>query len=477
MEYNTDEREVDFGDLLFELLMHWRGIIISTLVAAMLTAGYSFLSSKMSADQVRRQQEMLAERIEQIQRDGTSFAEMIDEEMTEAEKLEVKKLCFYEKLYEEKQRYYADSCLMKSDANSMYEVTLTYTVNAVNRTTACDIQQMYGKTIVTSELYQQLSEASGVPYSTIGELIEVGADTPDIGSKIFTVTLTAPSQEMADALTEVTQQYMKNMQKQLRGDGVEHTLQESCDVRGPVILDWLIEQQETVQESILTYEDTIASLRDSLSTKGEVWDYYITQGGVSEPVPKVKVSLKITLIGAVVGIILYAAWFCLQYLMDSTLKRSDDLDQLYGLSMLGRVTLSKESNQLPFHKVDDFILSVRDRNKKLLTEAQAAELAYTQTALIAKKADVHQICMMGACLKDGTLRFCEELKAKLEQDGFQISIMTDVLYNAKSAEKLGDTEAVVFVETVSVTRYEQMGEELAILKRLGIPALGCITVE
>ena len=56
MEYNTDEREIDFGDLLFELLMHWRGIIISTLVAAMLAAGYSFLSSKMSADQVRRQQ-------------------------------------------------------------------------------------------------------------------------------------------------------------------------------------------------------------------------------------------------------------------------------------------------------------------------------------------------------------------------------------------------------------------------------------
>lgn len=477
MEYNTDEREVDFGDLLFELLMHWRGMIISMLVAAILAAGYSLLSSKMSADQVRRQQEMLAERIEQIQQDGTSFAEMIDEEMTDAEKLEVKKLRVYEELHESKQQYYDDSCLMKSDANSMYEVTLTYTVDAVNRTTACDIQQMYGKTVETSELYQQLSEASGVPYSTVGELIEVGADTPDIGSKIFTVTLTAPSQEMVDALTKVTQQYMKNMQNQLRGDGYEHTLHESCDVRGPVVLDWLIEQQETVQESILTYEDTIASLRDSLGAKGEVWDYYIMQGGVSEPVPKVKVSLKITLIGAVAGIFLYAAWFCLQYLMDSTLKRSDDLNQLYGLSMLGRVTLSKESKKLPFHKVDTFILSVRDRNKKLLTEAQAAELAYTQTALIAKKADVHRICMMGACLKDETLRICEELKAKLERDGFQISIMSDVLYNAKSAEKLGEAEAAVFVETVADTRYEQMEEELSILKRLGIPALGCITVE
>ena len=147
MEYNTDEREVDFGDLLFELLMHWRGMIISMLVAAILAAGYSLLSSKMSADQVRRQQEMLAERIEQIQQDGTSFAEMIDEEMTDAEKLEVKKLRVYEELHESKQQYYDDSCLMKSDANSMYEVTLTYTVDAVNRTTACDIQQMYGKTV------------------------------------------------------------------------------------------------------------------------------------------------------------------------------------------------------------------------------------------------------------------------------------------------------------------------------------------
>ena len=127
--------------------------------------------------------------------------------------------------------------------------------------------------------------------------------------------------------------------------------------------------------------------------------------------------------------------------------------------------------------MDDFILSVRDRNKKLLSEAQAAELAYTQTALLAKKTDVHRICMVGACLKDETLRICEELKAKLELDGFQISILTDVLYNAQSAEKLGENEAAVFVETVAGTRYEQMDEELAILKRLGIPALGCITVE
>ena len=477
MEYNTDEREIDIGDLLFDLLMHWRGMVISTLVVAMLAAGYSFLSSKMSADQVRRQQEMLAERIEQLQQDGASFAEMIDEEMTDAEKLDVKKLRTYEELYERKQQYYDDSCLMKSDANAMYEVTLTYTVNAANRTAACDIQQMYGSTVVTAELYQQLSEASGVPYSTVGELIEVNAETPDIGSPNFTVTLTAPSQEMADALTKVTQQYMKDMQKRLRSNGYEHTLKESFDVRGPVVLDWLIEQQEAVQESILTYETTIASLRDSLSAKGEVWDYYITQGGVSEPVPKVKVSLKITLIGAVVGLFLYAALICVQYLMNNTLKRSDDLNQLYGLSTLGRVTLPKESKKLPFQQVDDFILSVRDRNKKLLSEAQAAELAYTQTALLAKKTDVHRICMVGACLKDETLRICEELKAKLERDGFQISILTDVLYNAQSAEKLGENEAAVFVETVAGTRYEQMDEELAILKRLGIPALGCITVE
>ena len=477
MDYNREEQEIDLIDLLFELLMHWRGMIVSMLVVAVLAAGYSFLSSKMSADHARQQQEMLSAQIEQIQQEGTSSAESVDEEMTESEKLEVQKLLVNEELYAKKREYYDNSYLLKCDANSMYQVTLTYTVNTTNRTTACDIQQIYSNTIESSALLQQLSDASGVPFTTIGELIEVSADNPDRGSKIFSVTLTAPSQEMADALLKVTRQYIINLQKKLRGDGYEHTLDEVCDSQGPVVLGWLVNLQESVQETILTYEDTIASLRDSLSAKGEVWDYYIRQGGVSEPVPKVKVSLKITLIGAVVGLFLYAALICVQYLMNSTLKRSDDLNQLYGLSMLGRVTLPKESKKLPFQQVDDFILSVRDRNKKLLTEAQAAELAYTQTALLAKKTDVHRICMVGACLKDETLRICEELKAKLERDGFQISILTDVLYNAQSAEKLGENEAAVFVETVAGTRYEQMDEELAILKRLGIPALGCITVE
>ena len=477
MDYNREEQEIDLIDLLFELLMHWRGMIVSMLVVAVLAAGYSFLSSKMSADHARQQQEMLSQQIEQIQQEGTSSAESVDEEMTESEKLEVQKLLIYEELYAKKQEYYDNSYLLKCDANSMYQVTLTYTVNTTNRTTACDIQQIYGNTIETSALLQQLSDASGVPFTTIGELIGVSADNPDRGSKIFSVTLTAPNQEMADALTKVTQQYIKNLQKQLRGDGYEHTLDEVCDSQGPVVLGWLVDQQESVQNSILSYESTIASLRDSLSSKSKIWDYYITQGGVSEPIPKVKISLKITLIGAILGIFLYAAVICVQYLMNSTLKRSDDLNQLYRLAALGQVTLPKEGKKLPFQQVDNFILSLRNRNKTLLTETQATELAYTQTALTAKKAGARRVCMVGACLKDETLRICEEIKAKLEQDGFQIEILPDVLYSAQSAEKLDDTEAAVFVETVAGTRYEQMDEELAILNRLGIPALGCITVE
>ena len=476
MDYNREEQEIDLIDLLFELLMHWRGMVISMLVVAVLAAGYSFLSSKMSADHARQQQEMLSQQIEQIQQEGTSSAESVDEDMKETEKLEAQKLLIYEELYAKKQEYYDNSYLLKCDANSMYQVTLTYTVNTTNRTTACDIQQIYGNTIETSALLQQLSDASGVPFTSIGEMVDVSADNPDRGSKIFSVTLTAPNQEMADALTKVTQQYIKNLQKQLRGDGYEHTLDEVCDSQGPVVLDWLVDQQESVQNSILSYESTIASLRDSLSSKSKIWDYYITQGGVSEP-PKVKISLKITLIGAILGIFLYAAVICVQYLMNSTLKRSDDLNQLYRLAALGRVTLPKEGKKLPFQQVDNFILSLRNRNKTLLTETQATELAYTQTALTAKKAGARRVCMVGACLKDETLRICEEIKAKLEQDGFQIEILPDVLYSAQSAEKLDDTEAAVFVETVAGTRYEQMDEELAILNRLGIPALGCITVE
>lgn len=476
MDYNREEQEIDLIDLLFELLMHWRGMIVSMLVVAVLAAGYSFLSSKMSADQARQQQEMLSQQIQQIQQEGTSSAESVDEDMKETEKLEAQKLLIYEELYAKKQEYYDNSYLLKCDANSMYQVTLTYTVNATNRTTACDIQQIYGRTIGTSALLQQLSDASGVLFASIGEMVDVSADNPDCGSKIFSVTLTASNQEMADTLTKVTQQYIKNLQKQLRGNGYEHTLDEMCDSKGPLVLEWLVDQQESVQNSILSYESTIASLRDSLSTRNKIWDYYITQGGVSEP-PKVKISLKITLIGAILGIFLYAAVICVQYLMNSTLKRSDDLNQLYRLAALGRVTLPKEGKKLPFQQVDNFILSLRNRNKTLMTETQATELAYTQTALTAKKAGARRVCMVGACLKDETLRICEEIKAKLEQDGFQIEILPDVLYSAQSAEKLDDTEAAVFVETVAGTRYEQMDEELAILNRLGIPALGCITVE
>ena len=36
MDYNREEQEIDLIDLLFELLMHWRGMVISMLVVAVL---------------------------------------------------------------------------------------------------------------------------------------------------------------------------------------------------------------------------------------------------------------------------------------------------------------------------------------------------------------------------------------------------------------------------------------------------------
>lgn len=472
MNYNKEEQEIDLIDLLFELLAHWRGLLISMLVVALMAAAYSYISSAQEANRATKQ----LQQIEQLQQDNSSD-ESISEQITETEKLDAQKLLIYESLYQAKKAYYENSFLMKCDSNAMYTVTLTYTVNASDRVTACDIQQLYGRTISNSELNGKLSEASGVHYEAVNELISVKADNPERGSIIFSVTLWAPDQEMADALTRVTRQYIEDRQKQLCIGGCEHTLTEVCDSQGPMVWRELLDSQESMQNDLIAYEAKIATLRDSLSSKNEVWNYYITQGGVSDPIPEVRVSIKITLLGAIIGLFLYAALICAKYIFTNTLKCSDSVYQQYQLSNLGTVRISKQVKKLPLHKVDEILFSLRDRNKRKLTDAEAVQLAGIQAAMVAKKAGVDRICVLGACLKEDTLRICEALKARLMQDNFQVIILPDVLYNAESAEKLSSVDAAVLVETVASTRYEELNSEMEILARLGIPVLGCVTLE
>lgn len=79
-------------------------------------------------------------------------------------------------------------------------------------------------------------------------------------------------------------------------------------------------------------------------------------------------------------------------------------------------------------------------------------------------------------MKNGSLKVCEQIKANLQKEGITVNILDNVIYDAEAMEKLDNASAAVLVENVSSTLYGEIAEEIALLKRQNIKALGGIIV-
>ena len=72
---------------------------------------------------------------------------------------------------------------------------------------------------------------------------------------------------------------------------------------------------------------------------------------------------------------------------------------------------------------------------------------------------------------------CEQIKGALREDNLQIHILNNILYDAQTMAQLEDAKCVVLVEKVGSTLYDEIAQELELLKRQEIAVLGGIVVE
>ena len=72
---------------------------------------------------------------------------------------------------------------------------------------------------------------------------------------------------------------------------------------------------------------------------------------------------------------------------------------------------------------------------------------------------------------------CESLKAALEEEQIRVTVLDNVLYDAEAMEKVDAMQGAVLVEKAGSTLYNEINDELALLKRQEILVLGGIIVE
>ena len=386
---------------------------------------------------------------------------------------------------------------MQLDPLDIVQTELVYRIQAEDEGLAQHLGTLYKNIVGGVGLYDWVEQQTGIDAAYAAELISVSTN-PEIfvrnganistGSDNLKVTVIQKDEETCGQLAAAVSSYMEQQQKNLVKELGNHELILLSETSGKIISTDMMARQIDYGNQVSNLRSGIASAKagftadqqkyyDLLTWEEETREAEMDQKDTTteeEPVlASPSVSKKYVLLGAVLFAFVYAGILFLIYIFNSKIRVSDELQSLYHIPLIGVVVKNSKKKFILDKWVDD----LRYYGKRKFDAKQSMELAFAAVKIVAVKNKLNTICLMGCNLEAGAGSVCENLKTALEKEGVNVTVLDNVLYNAESMEKVEAMTGVVLVEKAGSTLYNEVANELALLKRQDITVLGGIIVE
>lgn len=480
------EREISLADLVIEILLHWRGIIILMVIGGVLLGAFSYMRSSQSA----RAQEAEAEALRNQLDNAQAVKENLESRLTKAQMNNVKYALYFEEMSRARAAYAEQSVLMQIDPANMQRADITFLVSADDMESVYSIERVYEDMAESAELIGLMAEEAGLPASAIDEIytLERGYEGMMYGSDTFRISIIHDDEEMCRALGEKVIDYLENKQAELERSLGRHTITVLNQSVGTVGDAELLDRQkvqlneiysaQVLAENYKTYfsaeEQQYYDLLNSQEEMGGDSADAVDIAGIVNVTPA-RVSLKYVIAGMVLAAFAYAFVIFVRYVLNNKILITDSLQALYDIPQLGQIAEDTYGKKL-FGAIDKWILALRYWDQRKFTPEEALNLATVAVKMAAGQNSLESLCFIGCGLKAQVLEICQKMQAALGDEKIEVHILDNVLYNAESMEKLGDMKAVVLVEKAGSTMYTEIAQELELLKRQDIRVLGGIVV-
>ena len=535
------EREISLVDLIFDILLHWRTIVVAMLVGMLLLGSFSYVSSyrtskaqeaRVESAKQQLEQEMQAaleqsEAVDEANKEALKAAEQekldkiaqvskkwLEERLTDLQRYNVNYVFTYEELYREKVAYVEDSVLMQIDPNSVKRAEITFLVTSGNRERTYNLVKLYEDFVRSGELFALLADDVGISTSDVNEIVSLEKESYSLQDGVDTirVRINHYDEEVCEKLVQVIIDYMTAKCSELSNVIGNHEISILTQSLVTVSDTNIMSQQRSYFGDIATLESAIANYKSKFS---EIeWQYYdfLINGELTElSISKMStasisesktadtateeekgesltdiinkgvtvnpgVSVKHVVLGAILAAFIYVFVVFVLYVLNGKLRITDNLQTIYSIPQLAIISRSEENNKfLGF--VDEWIIALRDRNKRKFNRDEAIALAATTVKMSAEKDALRNIYLAGCDLNDQALSVCDQMKSILSNDGITVEILNNILYDAQNMSKLQDAQGVVLVEKAGSTLYTEIEQELELLKRQNIKVFGGIIVE
>lgn len=500
------EKEIRLKDLVIEILLHWRTIIVWMIIGAIIVGGYSYVASyKAQQAAIARNEEIKAEleaqekELEETEDEYTNkenkTLEYLISKLDAEQKGTVDNVLAYETYIKARNKYMQKSLLMYMDAMSIPQMELSFVVLADDVDKAHEIEQIY-EDMISGGLYQYIEEENEcVVMEQVAELIEITRTTESLlnGGSNFEVRVRAVSEQQCKAFAENVIEYLN-----LKHDSVQqimgnHTL-EVIKKDYSVVMDYSIQSSQiTSKHELVTWEKNVAEWKESFSEDDERYYNYLTSGkaviGDSnnavegdediyqyETVIPASISVKMLILGVGLFAFIFVCYVIVWYIFGNKLRAYDDMNHLFGVQQLGVVQCQGRKKKI-FDFVDQWIYKLRDWGKRKFSEKEALGLATVAVKIAAQKEEFQKVLCVGCDIKDGAAEVCSKIAGELKKDNIDAIVLNNILYNQESLGRLTEAKAAFLVETAGNTMYEEIVKELELLKRQGVTVLGILVVE
>lgn len=370
----------------------------------------------------------------------------------------------YHQLYEDEVARQKESIYMNMDPGAVYMANKSYYVAAQES----DLNRLglaIGSILQKQEVYDQVREKTGLTCSQryLSELmsvwfteteknaIQLSGDNSNDG-RIY-ISVSAPSEEIGEAILTVLDAQVQAVCAQVAQTAEGGMTYEAMTQTGRTGYDGgVVSARQNGTNQLASYLSTLSNIEKDLTDDDKAYYAQVYEGSWK---PENKAP-KWAMLGAVALFVLAGGWYVLMFLLDGSVKDTDELEDRYGLHLLARVEPEGAVKK-----------NLRGLDKLFAEKPLYNDGAYLSAALSAT--GVSGLVLSGDL---ANAQIAQTMKAAAQAGGYKVCDRFAV-----DAQAVADkTDGVVLFIQPWVTKNAQVLRELEICEFNGLPVLGFVAV-
>lgn len=448
------ETEIDLIALCLYVLRRWRSMLIVFLAAAVIGVGVSVVKNLASLkDSIASQKMQTDYRIESIlyETSVNSYENVLN---TLTERLD------YLKTYGEK------SVLGKIDPSNVWsgtaDVFLSVDSGSQNSPSLIydptdSLVRAYANNLSSCDYLQDFAEHLQTTPDYIREMVRISAD---YNSNSVNVTVLAPDQNTAQTMLDRILTQVDDLYSDMSSTFGAHTV-------------------TPINEAVFLSHDKNALIPDFDSERQtlmkELTEINTALGKLQEPELPItmdrmvffKSGFKSGLIGGLAGLFLLCCVYAFIFIMDNHVRSAADIKSRYGIRILGTVTPPSGAVGR-MSRLDAWLDRLEGRCQ---TEPQSV-YAHIAAAVHNCAVGKHSLLLTGTSDAAQLKQSCQALTALLPEMG--LTFGGSMSKDADVLRSLTDFDGVILVESIGISRYTDIEEELEYISDAKTPLLGII---